>query len=71
MSSKDEDYSTDREQVKAQIAQDRQSIAKARTGIAEAQKHVVDSLDRLAESQRLIRRGHPRRHIVSIERSPR
>ena len=47
----------EREQVKAQIAQSRELIAKSRTSIAEGRELFAGSFDRLAERQKLVRRG--------------
>jgi hypothetical protein len=48
-----ENLRAEREQIKAQIAQDRELIARSRANIAKAQKLFADSFDRLAENQKL------------------
>lgn len=46
----------ERERVKAEIAQDHELIASSRTRLAETRRCFAESFDRLAESQKLIRR---------------
>ena len=50
----------EREQIKAEIAQAQTLIARSRAATVVAQQHFADSFDRLAESQKLIRRGDSR-----------
>jgi hypothetical protein len=61
---------TEREQVKAEVAQTRTLIARSRAATSAAEQRFADSFDRLAESQKLIRRGDLIRFYATFRNEP-